>query len=150
MVGRINIARGMAVILAGAFILGGVAQDRVLAAADHPQPGARDESHATVYTLANPVCKENYAGELKAVGLNAEEREFERLRSIGDFVGVPGGMHLEHLVLIGGYAIVNHVPPVTIVRLLREKPKIRGLVGSETCVNRVNHPWVHEEEPRPF
>ena len=54
-----------------------------------------------------------------AVDLNAERRR----------VGVPVGKASCHTAEVGGYFVEGHVPVADIDRLLREKPKARGITA---------------------
>ena len=42
--------------------------------------------------------------------------------------GVPGGLEACHTALVDGYVVEGHVPADAITRLLRERPRVTGLV----------------------
>ena len=42
-------------------------------------------------------------------------------------LGVPEKLHGCHTGTVGDYVITGHIPPEDIIRLLREKPSVKGL-----------------------
>jgi hypothetical protein len=66
---------------------------------------------------------------LQAHGFAVEKRDVSetQLHAIKTQYGVPTALFACHTALIGDYVIEGHVPADLIVRLLHEKPAVRGL-----------------------
>lgn len=129
--------------MAGGGALAGT-DDDVPAAATHEGKGP-----ALILTMGDD-CREDYANELSAVGFKVRVSTYRSLDGIGRFADVPSEVDLKHLLIVGGYVIANHVAPATITRLLADRPKIRGLIGSSACATTINHDQIHAETARPF
>lgn len=65
---------------------------------------------------------------LQAAGFTVKVNDLENLAPIKERVGVPFGMGSCHTAEVDGYFIEGHVPADDIKRLLRERPKAKGLV----------------------
>ena len=59
-------------------------------------------------------------------------------------------LEIDHLLVLGGYVVANHVAPEVVVELMATTPAIRGLVGSAGCATAGNHQGIHSERARPF
>src|ERR1044072_2999227 len=64
---------------------------------------------------------------LQAAGFAVQVHDLENLSPIKERVGVPFGMGSCHTGEVGGYFVEGHVPAEDIKRLLRERPKAKGL-----------------------
>jgi hypothetical protein len=87
----------------------------------------------TVFVNGSTDCTEDYASELKSAGIDVETRRMGKLSSLARFVGLPDGPAPQHLVIIQGYIIADHVGPVAVKQLLEQKPQIKGLMGTAQC-----------------
>jgi len=70
-------------------------------------------------------CCEGWVAATRRAGYDVELRNIgheERLKRFG-----LSEMSSCHTSLVGGYVIEGHIPPVVIGRLLRERPRIRGV-----------------------
>ena len=114
-----------------------------LAAADDPAP----PTQVKVYKSAYCGCCANWVEHLRSEGFAVEVQETEELARIKSELGVP--FHLEscHTAEVEGYLVEGHVPADAIVRLLTERPDIRGIAvqgmpagspGMETSDGRVD------------
>lgn len=108
-----------------------------------------DKRPALYLTTVDP-CPEDYAGELDAAGFDVKVTRFQTLNSIGRIAQVPPDLEINHLLVLGGYVIANHVAPELITELMVTRPDIRGLVGSSVCATAGNHEAIHRERARPF
>lgn len=71
-------------------------------------------------------CCEGWAAAARRGGYDVEVRNIgheERLKRFG----LSEAMSSCHTSLIEGYIVEGHIPPVVIGRLLRERPRIRGI-----------------------
>lgn len=64
---------------------------------------------------------------LRANGFRVETREIDDVAPIRRRYGVPDELGSCHTAVAAGYAIEGHVPAADIQKLLRERPKLRGL-----------------------
>jgi hypothetical protein len=64
---------------------------------------------------------------IRANGFRVETRDIADVTPIRRRYGVPDNLASCHTAVVGGYAIEGHVPASDIHRLLREKPKVKGL-----------------------
>lgn len=117
--------------------------------AEDTTPGDDDERPA-LYLKADDDCRENYAAELSAAGLDVKVREFGTLDSIARFANVPAEVEVRHLLLANGYVIANHVSPATIIEFLARKPEGRGLIGTSDCPGLAPHESMHARSTRQF
>lgn len=95
--------------------------------------------HAYRSPVANPVvlvhkspscgCCKGWVEHMRAAGFTVEVDETGALQEIKERVGVPAGKGSCHTSEVGGYFVEGHVPAQDIVRLLKEKPKARGITA---------------------
>lgn len=109
-----------------------------------------DDERPALYLKADDDCRENYAAELSAAGLDVQVREFGTLDSIARFADVPAEVEVRHLLLASGYVVANHVAPATIIEFLASKPEGRGLIGTSDCAGLAPHEGMHTRSTRPF
>lgn len=98
--------------------------DRLLAAA------AAVKTPITVYKSSTCGCCTSWVTYLSANGFAPTVVTVDdpsRLDEIKTTSGVPDAMRSCHTALTGSYAIEGHVPADLIQKLLREKPRARGL-----------------------
>jgi hypothetical protein len=86
---------------------------------------------------------------LQANGFTVEKKDVSsaRLHHIKTEYGVPESLFACHTGVIAGYVIEGHVPADLIVRLLQEKPAVRGLAvpGMPT-----GSPGMEGPHPQPY
>lgn len=82
---------------------------------------------ATLYKSAQCACCEGHARHLEANGFAVEVKPVHDLFGMGRKAGVPEELDGCHIVLVGGYVVVGHVPADVIKTLLRERPKLIGI-----------------------
>jgi len=110
--------------------------------------GTRNDG--TVFVSRGSTCSEDYALELRAAGIEVGVRRMGKLDSVASFVGLPAGPPPDHLVIINGYVIADHVGPNVIKDLLRQKPQIKGLAGIAKCPTPENHNRLDTMAARSF
>ena len=64
---------------------------------------------------------------LQKAGFTTEVKDFNDLTAIKEKLGVPASLASCHTAEVEGYFVEGHVPAADIERLLREKPKAKGL-----------------------
>jgi hypothetical protein len=90
------------------------------AKAEEPRP-------ATLFKNPQCGCCEAYADYLRENGSEVTVKPTEDLPRIKRQYGVPGALEGCHTTLVEGYVVEGHVPVNTLLRLLTEKPNIKGI-----------------------
>lgn len=83
---------------------------------------------AVVHKSPTCGCCSLWITHLQQAGFDVEARDTDDLNPLKERLGVPYGKGSCHTAEIGGYVVEGHVPASDIKRLLRERPRIRGLV----------------------
>jgi hypothetical protein len=82
---------------------------------------------ATLYKNPQCTCCEGYADYLRKNGFDVTVKPTHDLPLIKRQYGVPSELEGCHTTLVGGYVVEGHVPVNTLLRLLTEKPAIKGI-----------------------
>ena len=98
-----------------------------IAALDFTSAAAADKPVITVYKGRFCGCCSAWVEHLKENGFDARVHEVSDVTPYREKYGVPEALASCHTAVIGGYAIEGHVPAADIRRLLRERPKARGI-----------------------
>lgn len=86
------------------------------------------EAHkVVVYKSPACGCCSQWVEHMKKNGFAVEVHKVRNVEPFRQRFGVPDSMASCHTALVGGYAIEGHVPAADVKRLLREKPKARGI-----------------------
>ena len=80
-----------------------------------------------VHKSAYCGCCKLWVEHMKQAGFKVEIVETEQLDAIKDRAGVPVDQRSCHTAEVGGYFVEGHVPAEDVKRLLKEKPKARGI-----------------------
>lgn len=81
----------------------------------------------TVYKSASCGCCTLWVEHAQAAGFTVRTVNTDDLNSVKREMGIPPRLASCHTVMVGGYVVEGHVPADDVKRLLREKPKVRGL-----------------------
>ena len=105
-------------VIAGAVVLGSVLPSllRTAKAAD-----------VVVYKSETCGCCKKWVSHLEKNGFRVETHDKRNLRQIKAEMGVPNHLHSCHTAKVGDYIVEGHVPAKEILRLLTEKPQVKGL-----------------------
>lgn len=101
----------------------------------------------TVYKSPSCGCCGDWVKHIQANGFRVETREIADVTPIRRRYGVPEYLASCHTAVVGGYAIEGHVPATDVRRLLREKPKVRGLAVPGMVVGS---PGMEQGPPQPY
>lgn len=89
-------------------------------------------SHAgqlvTVYKTPDCGCCTDWVGHLRGNGFEVTVFSVKDLEQVKKELGVPLHLSSCHTAKVGGYVIEGHVPAADIKRLLKERPRISGLI----------------------
>jgi len=77
----------------------------------------------------NPTCGccSQWVDHLKANGFKVRAHDTNNVAAHKTRLGVPSGLGSCHTAQVGGYLVEGHVPAKEIKRLLKQKPRARGL-----------------------
>lgn len=81
----------------------------------------------TVYKSPWCGCCTAWIEHMEDAGYEVTVKEMEDVTPVKTTLGVPERLHSCHTARVGGYTIEGHVPAAEVTRLLKEKPKARGL-----------------------
>jgi hypothetical protein len=95
-------------------------------------------------------CADDYARVLAADGIRVQVRRMGSLTDLSRIADLPAILQPRHLLLVGGYVVVDHVPPEAITKRLAARPKVTGLLGAPECYAPSDHARLHAVSPRTF
>jgi hypothetical protein len=99
-----------------------------LAIALGPGPAKAEQPYAaTLYKNPQCGCCEGHADYLRENGFEVTVKPTHDLPLIKRQHEVPGALEGCHTTLIDGYVVEGHVPVSTLLRLLSERPSIKGI-----------------------
>lgn len=83
----------------------------------------------TVVVYKSPTCGccTAWADRMRAAGFRLEVHDTAEVSPVKQRLGVPLNLASCHTATVAGYALEGHVPPATVLRLLRERPQVAGL-----------------------
>ena len=88
---------------------------------------ARAAPEVTVYKDPECGCCGGWAKHLRGAGFAVTEKPVADLAAVKARAGVPEALQSCHTALVGGYVVEGHVPAADIQRLLKERPKVKGI-----------------------
>ena len=80
-----------------------------------------------VYKSPSCGCCSKWVEHLEDNGFTVKSDNQRNMRSIKKAMGVPGHLQSCHTAKVGDYVIEGHVPADLVIRLLQEKPAVKGL-----------------------
>lgn len=90
-------------------------------------PAGAGTPPVTVWKSRGCDCCSAWAEHVRAAGLVVTVHEVEDLATLRAAAGVPTDLGACHTAEIAGYLVEGHVPAAHILRLLEERPPIRGI-----------------------
>jgi len=100
----------------------------VLVAALGSGPAEAEQAYsATLYKNPQCGCCETYADYLRENGFEVTVKPTHDLPLMKRQYGVPGELEGCHTTLVDIYVVEGHVPVNTVIRLLTERPDIKGI-----------------------
>jgi len=88
---------------------------------------AESITEATLYKTPWCGCCSEYGRYLEQHGFKVRVEDREDLAPIKRKAGVPPALEGCHSLEVGGYVVEGHVPVEVLLRLLRERPDIKGV-----------------------
>lgn len=80
-----------------------------------------------VYKSPSCGCCGAWVSNLRTSGLNVVVHDMDDVTPIATKAGVPADLRSCHTAIVDGYFVEGHVPAPDIRKLLRERPKARGI-----------------------
>lgn len=98
-------------------------------AALHPLSSAAASERPMLVVHKNESCGccDVWVEHMRKHGFAAEVHDVDNMSPIKERLGVPSGMGSCHTAEVGGYFIEGHVPAEQVARLLKERPRAKGL-----------------------
>ncbi|MBT3307373.1 MAG: DUF411 domain-containing protein [Alphaproteobacteria bacterium] len=86
-------------------------------------------SSAEVIVYKSPTCGccKGWVAHMKKNGHSVKVQDLEDLDQIKKMAGVPEMFQSCHTAMIDGYVVEGHIPANDVARLLKERPKVRGI-----------------------
>lgn len=88
---------------------------------------AAEAPKLVVYKNATCGCCSLWIEHMRKAGFTAEVHDVDNMSPIKERVGIPYSMGSCHTAQVGGYFVEGHVPAEQVLRMLKEKPKAKGL-----------------------
>jgi hypothetical protein len=88
---------------------------------------AAEQPQLVVYKNASCGCCGLWVEHMRKAGFTAKVHDVDNMNPIKERVGVPYSMGSCHTAEVGGYFVEGHIPAEQVLRLLKEKPKAKGL-----------------------
>lgn len=108
-------------LLAGAtLVIGGIGGILI------SQEGSK-AANVVIYKSPTCGCCSKWVSHLQENGYSVEVHDRRNMNPIKREMGVPPHLQSCHTATVGDYVVEGHVPADVIVRMLREKPDIKGL-----------------------
>lgn len=105
-----------ALLLAASLLAGGCART-----------DAHESSSVVVYKNESCGCCKHWVEHLRKAGFTVEVHDVDNMDPVKRRVGIPAGKGSCHTAEVAGYFVEGHVPASDMQRLLRERPKAKGL-----------------------
>ncbi len=80
-----------------------------------------------VYKSPTCGCCNKWIDHMKANGFTVEAHNNPDMQPIKQRIGVPSNLQSCHTAVVDGYVFEGHVPADVVIRMLKEKPAIKGL-----------------------
>jgi hypothetical protein len=93
------------------------------------QPAMAAEREVTMWKSPSCGCCEGWAEHMRHSGYKVKSIDVNDIDQIKRAYGIPGPMHSCHTAKVDGYLIEGHVPAEAVDKLLKEKPKTRGIAS---------------------
>ena len=91
--------------------------------------GGKPKAKTKVVVHKDPMCGccSLWVEHMRKAGFEVEVRDTNALDAVKARLGVPQGQQSCHTAEVGGYFVEGHIPSTDEQRLLKEKPKAKGL-----------------------
>lgn len=114
-------------IATGATLLALCGGGAAFAASSHAHGGPAAPTEITVYKTPTCGCCSKWVDHLKEHGFVVTAKDIPDLTALKKHYGVTQQLASCHTAFVGGYVVEGHVPADLITRLLKEKPKVKGI-----------------------
>lgn len=92
-------------------------------------PAFAAEREVTMWKSSTCGCCEGWAEHMRQSGYKVKSIDVDDIDQIKRVHGIPGPMQSCHTARVDGYLLEGHVPAEAVDRLLKDKPKVRGIAS---------------------
>ncbi len=92
-------------------------------------PALAADREMTMWKSPTCGCCEGWADHMRQSGYKVKSISIDDIDQIKRAHGIPDAMQSCHTAMVDGYLIEGHVPAEAVDRLLKERPKTRGLAS---------------------
>lgn len=92
-------------------------------------PALAAEREVTMWKSPTCGCCEGWAEHMRQSGYKVKSVDVDDIDQIKRAYGIPAPMQSCHTAKVDGYLIEGHVPAEAVDKLLKEKPKTRGIAS---------------------
>jgi len=92
-------------------------------------PALAAEREVTIWKSPTCGCCEGWAEHMRQSGYKVKSLDVEDIDQIKRAHGIPAPMQSCHTARVDGYLVEGHVPAEAVDRLLKDKPKVRGIAS---------------------
>ena len=91
--------------------------------------GAAPALSANLVVYKSPTCGccKNWIAHMQRNGHSVKTQDLDDLDMIKKMAGVPERFQSCHTAMVGGYVVEGHIPAKDVERLLKDRPKARGI-----------------------
>lgn len=100
-----------------------------------------------VYKGATCGCCDGWVEHLEEAGFPVKVDEVKDMGLVKRTMSVPGEVASCHTALVGGYVVEGHVPADVILKLLDERPRLRGIAVPGMPIGSPGMEMGDREEP---
>ncbi|WP_096700417.1 DUF411 domain-containing protein [Magnetospirillum sp. 15-1] len=92
-------------------------------------PAFAAEREVTMWKSPTCGCCEGWAEHMRQSGYTVKSIDVDDIDRIKQTHGIPGPLQSCHTARVDGYLLEGHVPAQAVDRLLKDKPKVRGIAS---------------------
>lgn len=92
-------------------------------------PAMAAEREVTMWKSPTCGCCEGWADHMRQSGYKVKSIDVDDIDQIKRAYGIPAPMQSCHTAKVDGYLLEGHVPAEAVDKLLKEKPKTRGIAS---------------------
>lgn len=93
------------------------------------RPALAAEREVTIWKSPTCGCCEGWADHMRRSGYKVKSVDVDDIDQIKRAYGIPSAMQSCHTAKVDGYLVEGHVPAEAVDKLLKERPKVRGLAS---------------------
>ncbi|MCV6608932.1 MAG: DUF411 domain-containing protein [Campylobacterales bacterium] len=108
------------------------------------------ENHMTVYKSKYCGCCGKWVEHMEKNGYKVKTIIREDMTSVKQELGVPMNLQSCHTAIVNGYLVEGHVPADVVDKMLKEKPKIKGIASPGMPMGSPGMEQENMKDPNPI